>query len=185
MLFCSIRKGKFPRLCPAIITEGAGCPGPNWPAGSSGRPNTGGRFHRLRPRWTAAVMKSQRQGWGRGSPLPQGLGPSSRWPWWGRWSPAGHRPQSVPWDPSPEAGWGGGSCGEGQDLPLTSFSAWQLPLLWELAEWVTNGVSLTVAHLGKGPTMAPTNGWAGAAHCELLAWGRSPLQCWPMAEQDH
>lgn len=35
LLFCSyfvlIRKGKFPRLCPAIIAEGARCPGPNWP----------------------------------------------------------------------------------------------------------------------------------------------------------
>ena len=44
-------------------------------------------------------------------------GPVQGWPWRGRWSPAGHRPQSVPWDPWPEARWAGGSWGEGQDLP--------------------------------------------------------------------
>ena len=148
--FVLIRKGKFPRLCPAIIAEGARCPRPKWPQAPQAA-QTGGRSHRLRPRGTAAVRMSQRRGWGRGSPLPQGLGPSRGWPWRGQWSPAGHRPQPVPWHPWPEARWAGGSWGEGQDLSLSSFSAWRPPLLWELAEWATNGVSLTVAHVGKGP----------------------------------
>ena len=66
--------GLGPQTCPAIISEGARHPGPNWPSGSSGRPKCGEtRSHRRRPRQTAAI-RSQRLGWGKGSWPPRGLG---------------------------------------------------------------------------------------------------------------
>ena len=46
----------------------------NWPSGSSGCPRGRGRSHRLWPTQTSADIRSQRQGWGRGSTLLQGLG---------------------------------------------------------------------------------------------------------------
>ena len=60
----------------------------------------GARSPRLCPMQTAAaIIRSQRRGWGRGSPLPQGLGPASGWSWQGLRSPAGHTPSLFPGPP--------------------------------------------------------------------------------------
>ena len=85
-----------------------------------------GRSHRLCPRQAAVAVKSQGQGWGRGSPLSQGLNPASGWPWRGLWSHAGDSPQFVLKPPQltrwPKTPWAGmlGAVGEGRNLPLTS-----------------------------------------------------------------
>ena len=58
-------QGRVPRLCPAVITEGARRPGPSQPSGSSGRPNrdqvpgtaTHGDCHR---HWVAEVGMGER-----------------------------------------------------------------------------------------------------------------------------
>ena len=47
---------------------------PNWPSVSSGCPKWKTRSHRPQLTQTATAIRSQRKGWGRGSPLPQGLG---------------------------------------------------------------------------------------------------------------
>ena len=131
-------------------------------------PRHRGQVPRLRPRQTAAATRSQRWGCRRGSPMLQGLGLASAWPWWGLWSLAGHSHQPVPgsqlslW---PKAGWARGpprERGKDWDPPLTSDSARQPPLRCPLAEWTTNGHWLIIGHLEAGP-----------------------LRHWPMAEQDH
>ena len=47
---------------------------PNRPSVSSGCPKWKTRSHRPQLTQTATAIRSQRKGWGRGSPLPQGLG---------------------------------------------------------------------------------------------------------------
>ena len=75
---------QVPRPCPAVTTEGARHPGPNWLSGS---PNSGvGVGGQPGPvdcesRQTAAAIRSQKQGWGRSLPLPPGLGQASGYPW--------------------------------------------------------------------------------------------------------
>ena len=54
---------------------------PNCPSVSSTCPNGETRSYKLRPRQTATARRSQRQGWGRGSPLPQAQGPASGQSW--------------------------------------------------------------------------------------------------------
>ena len=90
MLFSVLtRKGQIPRhkLSPsevrsqlrrgssklmAVITGGARHLGLSWPSASSGCPHGRGRTHRLPPRQTDDAVTSM----GRGSLLPQGLGPA-------------------------------------------------------------------------------------------------------------
>ena len=72
---------RSPAPCPAVIPEEARNPGPSWPLGSSGHPNHRGWSSRLCLRQTAAAFGSQRQGWGRASPLPQGLDLARGQPW--------------------------------------------------------------------------------------------------------
>ena len=65
--------GLVPRPCPAVIAEGGRHP--TQLALRLLRPPKGGetRSHRLQPRQTATAIRSQRQEWGRGSLLLQGL----------------------------------------------------------------------------------------------------------------
>ena len=58
-----------------------------------------GRSCRLHAMQAAATIRSRRQGWGRGSLPPQGLGPAGGCPWWGLWNPAGHSLWPAPWAP--------------------------------------------------------------------------------------
>ena len=123
---------------PAVNTEGSRHPGPNWPPGSSGHPNRGAKSHTLHPMKTATAMRSQRRGWGRESPPPQGLGLASWVALERALEPCRTQlpacflgPQLIHW---PKAGWAGGPQGEGWDSPLISLSAWEPPLLWPLAE---------------------------------------------------
>ena len=51
---------------------------------------------RLHPMQTDMAIKSQRQGEGRDSPSPQGLGPAGGQPWLWLQSPAGHSPSLFP-----------------------------------------------------------------------------------------
>ena len=50
----------------------------------------------LRPMQMATAIRLPRQGWGRGSPQPHSLGPTSGQPWQELWSPTAHSPQLVP-----------------------------------------------------------------------------------------
>ena len=71
-------------LCPDKEVTG---PGPGWEEADLGRQLRRGRVptgcpyrgrtrsHRLSPTKTATAIRLQKQGWGRGSSLPQGLGP--------------------------------------------------------------------------------------------------------------
>ena len=66
-------RARFPY--PAQLSS-LGKPGiqPNWHSVSSGRPKWKTRSHRPQLTQTPTAIRSQRKGWGRGSPLPQGLG---------------------------------------------------------------------------------------------------------------
>ena len=131
----------------------------------------------------AAANRSQRWGEGRGSPPPQGLDLTSRGALMRALEPAGTAPSLLTWGPPritclPEA----------QDLPLTSLSTWRPPLFRPVEESPMNSCSLTVGHSWEGPTAALANGRAGpltVTQRRLVTWGRSPLQCQPIAEQDH
>ena len=99
-----------------------------------------GKESRFLRRWhvqTAAAMRLQRQGWGRGSLLTQGLCPASVQPWWGLWN-LQDTSWPVSWAISSPAGWRPGelesSKEEGQDSPLTLLSTWWSPLCQSLAE---------------------------------------------------
>ena len=72
--------GPGPQTLSSCHGQGSQVPRTNCPPGSSGCPNGRGQVHRLHPMQTATAMRSQRQRWGRGSPLSEGLGPASRWP---------------------------------------------------------------------------------------------------------
>ena len=72
-----------------------------------GQPN-GGRSRGWVPQTATQAhcrcYQVKRQGSGRGSPPPQGLGPANGWPWWGLSSPAGHNSQlfsGPPRQPTP------------------------------------------------------------------------------------
>ena len=86
--------------------------------------------HRLRPRQAAVAVKSQGQGWGRGSPLSQGLNPASAWPWRGLWSHAGDSPlfvleplQLTRWPKTPWAG----MLGRGRGRPESALTSLLTP----------------------------------------------------------
>ena len=113
-------------------------------------------------------------------------------PWRGLWSPAGHSSQPVPW--ARQLNWLARGRVSKRALwrkpgsPLTSLSTWGPPFRQPLAESPTKGHSGTAGHLGEGPTVAPTNGWAGpltVTHWQWLTLRRGPLWHQPMAEQDH
>ena len=169
------------------------------------------RSHRLWLRKTAAAIGWQRQdgemftaasrpglgqksGLGKGSGALQDTAPSQlrRLPS----SPADSRPSELE-----------SSLGEGWDLPLNLTLClmttilltvdWMGPLMsftdsWLLVggahcgtdQWLsrtTNRHSLANPHLGEGPTVVLTNGWAGPLTVtlwQLLTWGRGPPWCW-------
>ena len=152
--------GPGPRPCPAVISEGAGHPGPKWPSGSSGCTHGRDRSSKLHPMQMAAAMRSQRQGRGQGSLMPQGLDPASVQTWQGLWSQE-HSPSLFSGTPAQllaRTRWAGGSW-EKVGMGLLPHSAWWPPLCSPLAEWPNNGGSLTVAHLREGPIAMLTSGW--------------------------
>ena len=85
-----------------------GTQAPTGPQAPWATQTVGARSPRLCPTQTAAAIKSQRQGWGRGSPPCQGLGPASGRSGRGLWRPAGHTPSVSPGPPQlthqPKAG---------------------------------------------------------------------------------
>ena len=80
-----------------------GAQDPTDPQAPQAAQTVGARSPRLCPMQTAAAIRSHRQGWGRGSPPPQGLGLglAGGRSWRGPWSPAGHSPSLFPGPPSP------------------------------------------------------------------------------------
>ena len=60
-----------------------GAQGPAGPQAPRAAQTVGARSPRLCPMQTAAAIRSQRRGWGRGSPQPQGLGPARGRAWRG------------------------------------------------------------------------------------------------------
>ena len=157
-----------PKPYPAVTTEGARCPGPNWPSDSSGQPTAGARPHRLWPRQRATAITSQRWGSGRSPLPPQGLLTSGQ-SWQGFWSSAGHSP--LTW----------GLLSWNQDPLLTSLSAWG-PRLCQVC-W-TDPLRVTHEQLAAcRRTLAPTNGWAEpltVTHWQSAACGRGtePTNGW-------
>ena len=148
--------GPVPRPCPAVIADGARRPGPNWPASSSNRP--WGPGSQAASHAEGPAIRLQRQGWGGGSLLPQGLSPATGQPWGMLCSPAGHRTQPAP---GPQLTcWPRGDrvCLWPYSLPDDD----QMLLSDLLTKTVpTNSCSLTAGRSGAEPTGAPTNGWAG------------------------
>ena len=134
----------------------------NWPSVSSaaqmGRPGPTNWLIR-----TATAIRSQRQGWGRGSLLPQGLGQ-------GQWRPyeaSGALQDGAPvcslgppLTHGPKAGESGGPPGEGLSLPLTSLSTGLPGPHWPLAESLPQW-SLTDSYQWAGIAVVLTNSWAG------------------------
>ena len=72
--------GPGPQTLSSCHGQRSQVPRTNCPSGSSGCPNGRGQVHRLHPMQTVTAMRSQRQRWGRGSPLSEDLGPASGWP---------------------------------------------------------------------------------------------------------
>ena len=149
-------QGQVPRTHPAIIAERARYPGPNWSLASSGCPEGRGWAHKPDPRQTAPTIRLQRQEQGRGSPLPQGLGLASGWPWWGLWRPAGHSFSLFPGPPRSAA----------------SHKPCELESPWETAR------SHLLPHTSNPPLHQPS-GTAPlmVTQWQLLVWGRHPLWC--------
>lgn len=89
-------QGQVPRPCTAVIIEGTRGPGPNSPPGSSDAATecSARASHVLRA--AARVHCCRHQGWQRGSPLPQDLGPTSGPGWQGLRSSVGHGPSFPP-----------------------------------------------------------------------------------------
>ena len=75
--------------------------------------------------------------------------------------------------------------GEARDPPLTSLSSWRPPLYQPWVKSPTNCSSQTVAHLREGPSASLTNGWASLLTVVQWQLGAEPLQCRPMAGQNH
>ena len=124
---------------------------PNWPSGSSGGPYGGraGPADGVPGRLSCHEVAEA----GRGSPLPQGLGPAGGVPQWGLWRTAGHSLPPVPWAPRSPAG----------------------PRLDELEGPAEK------AGIQRWPHCLPDDhfGWVFplmVTHWQLLAWGRGPLQ---------
>ena len=179
-----------PRARPATITEGARSPGPIWPSGSSGHLHSGGRSLRLWPIQAATAVRSQRQGWGRGSPLPQAWARQVGDPGEGSGAPQDPAPWGLfpgpPAHPLAQGQWTGGPPGRKRGsasyliLHMTTTAPPTFGCMGHQRssidsclfvggancstdQWLsraTNGHSLTVGHLGEGPTAALTNGWA-------------------------
>ena len=123
-----------------------------------------------------APTRSHRWGQGRCSLLPQDLG-QIQWVDEG----SGALPETAsslfPGPPSSLTGPRPGElegCRGGQDSPLTSLYTRWPPFHRRLAEWPTDGCSLTVGCLWEGSTVVSTNGWAGqptVTHWQLVACG--------------
>ena len=130
------------------------------PQALQGAQTVGGRLHPVR---TAAAIRWWE--WQTGSPPPQGLGPTSGQLWWGLWIPAGHVPQFIPWAPRSLTDLRPDELEAPRRRP-GSTSYLTLPDDHHSADhWLNHPLMVT--------------------HWQLITWGRSPLWCWPMAEQDH
>ena len=128
----------------------------------------GARPHRRWPRATAAAIRSQRQGWRRGSPLPQGLS----WPVGDLGEGAGDLQDTAPtcslgppayplaWGPVHwKERWRAGEAGRRPESVSYTPEIHSSANLW--LKGPTKGCSLTLGRLGEGPATEPTNGWAG------------------------
>ena len=104
-----------------------------------------------------AAIGAQRQGWGRGSLLPQGRRPASGWLSWGLWSPAGHSLQPVPWVPPAHL------LTQGQVSWRASGEKAKTPLLPDSP--LEDHHSALHRHLTENPPLTVT-------HRQLVAWGR-------------
>ena len=118
----------------------------------------------LWPRWTATATKSQRQGWGKGLTPASCPGPR-QWATLARaLEPEGHSPQHFP-----------GALAHPLARSQVNLKGWKGAVRAGSASYLT--FCFTALLLRDLWLNVPENG--------LHAWGRGPLWCLPMAEQDH
>ena len=155
------------RPCSDVIAEGAGASNPTG-LQAPRLPicqGTGGCGRELVPQKVSQADSCCHEEAEVGMGESQGLGLASGWPWWGFWRPAGHSPPPVTWASSSP------TC-----LRLDKLEGHEKAgiHLWPHSP-------LADHHHSADYWMEPLT----VANRQLLTWGRSPLPCWPMVEQDH